>query len=215
LPNRKDAWLKRLIVGVDSPRARRKLQTEIPGAVFDASTTGAREVVFHFHRQPTAQACMSCVYHESPEEHAREKHIAEAIGVSLDEVRSERISDVTAALICKRYPQLNPASIAGTAYETLFKQLCGSEQLKTSEGRQVLAPFAFVSVLGGVYLAIEFIRRLHSSRADLFNEWRISPWTNPVIRRRRKLERNPNCEFCGEPALANLAAEIWLDKNLK
>jgi hypothetical protein len=215
LPNRKDAWLKRLIVGVDSPRARRKLQTEIPGAVFDASTTGAREVVFHFHRQPTAHACMSCVYHESPEEHAREKHIAEAIGVSLDEVRSERISDVTAALICKRYPQLNPASIAGTAYETLFKQLCGSEQLKTSEGRQVLAPFAFVSVLGGVYLAIEFIRRLHSSRADLFNEWRISPWTNPVIRRRRKLERNPNCEFCGEPALANLAAEIWLDKNLK
>lgn len=209
LPNRKGAWLKRLIVGVDSPRARRKLQTEIPGAVFDASTTGAREVVFHFHRQPTAHACMSCVYHESSEEHAREKHIAEKLGVSLDEVRVERISDEAAAVICKRYPQLNPKSIAGTAYDTLFKQLCGSEQLKTSEGRQVLAPFAFVSVLGGVYLAIEFIRRLHGSSADLFNEWRISPWTNPVIRRRRKLERNPSCEFCGDPLMLEAVTSIW------
>jgi hypothetical protein len=214
LPSREGAWLKRLIVGVDSPRARRKLQTEIPGAVFDASTTGVREVVFHFHRQPTAHACLSCVYHESPEEYAHEKHIAEAIGVSLDEVRRERISDAAAEIICKRYPQLNPASIAGTAYDTLFKQLCGSEQLKTSEGRQVLAPFAFVSVLGGVYLAIEFIRRLHGSSVDLFNEWRISPWTNPVIRRRRKLDRNPNCEFCGDPFLAGVAEKIWSEAQL-
>jgi molybdopterin/thiamine biosynthesis adenylyltransferase len=208
-PNRKGSWLKRLIVGVDSPRARRKLQTEIPGAVFDASTTGVSEVVFHFHRQPTDHACLSCVYHESPEEHAHEKHVADAIGVSLDEVRQERISDAAAALICKRYPQLNPAIIAGTAFDTLFKQLCSSAQLKTSEGRQVLAPFAFVSVLGGVYLAIEFIRRLHGSRADLFNEWRISPWSNPVIRRRRKLGRNPDCEFCGDSVLARAAETIW------
>lgn len=209
LPDREGRWLKRLIVGVDSPRARRRLQTEIPGAVFDASTTGAREVVFHFHKQPTVHACLSCIYHESPEEHAHEKHVAESLGVSLDEVRQERISHAAAALICKRYAQLNPAIIAGTAYDTLFKQLCGSEQLKTNEGRQVLAPFAFISVLGGVYLAIEFIRRLHGSRNDLFNEWRISPWTNPVIRRRRNLPRNPDCEFCGDPFLAEVAESIW------
>jgi surfactin synthase thioesterase subunit len=140
---------------------------------------------------------------------AHEKHVAETIGVSLDEVRRERISDAAAALICKRYPQLNPASIAGTAFDTLFKQLCSSTQLKTSEGRQVLAPFAFVSVLGGVYLAIEFIRRLHRSRAPLFNEWRISPWSNPVIRRRRKLERNPDCEFCANPLMVGVAESIW------
>lgn len=46
------AWLKRLIVGVDSPRARRNLQTEVPGEVYDASTTGISEVVVHF--SPTA-----------------------------------------------------------------------------------------------------------------------------------------------------------------
>jgi hypothetical protein len=36
------AWLKKLIVAVDSRRARRALQNEFPGEVFDASTTDIR-----------------------------------------------------------------------------------------------------------------------------------------------------------------------------
>ncbi len=54
-------WLKRLVVGVDSPRARRSLQSELPGEVFDASTTGISEVVLHFHRQPTEDACLAAL----------------------------------------------------------------------------------------------------------------------------------------------------------
>jgi hypothetical protein len=84
-----------------------------------------------------------------------------------------------------------------------------TEQLKTAEGRQVLAPFAFVSVLGGVLLAIEFVRRLHGNYADLFNDWRVSPWTNPVMRRQRKREKRLDCEFCGNPVLADIARKIW------
>jgi hypothetical protein len=209
LPDRTGAWLKRLIVGVDSPRARRKLQSEIPGAVFDASTTGVSEVVFHFHRQPTDLARLSCIYHESPEEHAHEKHVAEALGISAETVKQERISEATAAVICKRDPQLIPVNIVGNAFDTLFKQLCPTAQLKTLEGRQVLAPFAFVSVLGGVLLAIEFVRRLHGNHSDLFNEWRVSPWANPVMRRQRKRERHPDCEFCADPVLVDIAHKIW------
>jgi molybdopterin/thiamine biosynthesis adenylyltransferase len=209
LSGRTGAWLKRLIVGVDSPRARRKLQSEIPGAVFDASTTGVSEVVFHYHKQPTNHACLSCIYHENPEEHAHEKHIAEALGLSVETIKQERISEVAAAMICKRYCQLTPANIVGSAFDTLFKQLCSTEQLKSVEGRQVLAPFAFVSVLGGVLLAIEFIRRVRGNHTDLFNDWRVSPWANPVMRRQRKRERHPNCEFCGDPVLADIARKLW------
>lgn len=62
LPERKaGAWLKRLVVAVDSPRARRSLQNEFPGEVFDASTTGAAEIIFHYHRQPEEGACLACV----------------------------------------------------------------------------------------------------------------------------------------------------------
>src|SRR5262249_55241787 len=80
-------WLKRLSVGVDSRRTRRKLQGEIPGEVFDASTTGVIEGVLHHHRQPTDTACLACIYHETTDELARERHIAEALGVDLEDVK--------------------------------------------------------------------------------------------------------------------------------
>jgi hypothetical protein len=201
-------WLKRLIVGVDSPRARRSLQSEIPGEVYDASTTDISEVVIHFNRQPNEMACLSCLYHESPEEQAHEKHVADTLGVSIEEVKQSRISDTSASLICRRYQHLKPAEVIGLAYDTLFKQLCSTGQLKTPAGRQVLAPFAFVSVLAGTLLAIEFVRRIQTDNWP-FNEWHVSPWAIPVLRLRRVSGKNPKCEFCGNPILAHVARQIW------
>lgn len=210
LPARRPGpWLRRLVVGVDSPRARRSLQSEVPGEVFDASTTGINEVVLHFHRQPTEGACLGCVYPHNPQEHAHEAHVADALGVSLTEVRQERISATAAMSICKRYPGLVAAELTGTAYDTLFKKLCSTLKLKTAEDRQVLAPFAFVSVLAGALLAVEFLRRIRRGHEGVFNEWRISPWSNPVLRRRRHLEKNPACDFCSDSTLAAVARRLW------
>ena len=97
-----EPWLRRLIVAVDSRRARRKLQNEFPGEVFDASTTDIREIVLHYHRAPTDHACLSCIYEPDAEETSREQHIAEHLGVSVEEVRSERISAAAALVIGKR-----------------------------------------------------------------------------------------------------------------
>lgn len=213
LPERRPGpWLKRLIVAVDSPRARRQLQGEYPGEVFDASTTGASEIVLHFHRQPTDGACMACVYPHSPEEHAREIHIADTLGVTLGEVREMRVSPASAAKIHARYPHLTAAGIEGQAYDTLFKALCSSDRLMRPEGRQVLTPFAFVSVLAGAMLALEFFRRIAGGHNGLYNEWRISPWTNPVMRRQRFLNRHPTCPCCSNPILRELAAGMWTEK---
>lgn len=210
LPFRKPGpWLHRLIVGVDSPRARRELQSEIPGEVFDASTTGVSEVVFHFHRQPTIGACLACVYHESPQEEAHERHVAETLGVALSDVKESRISPAAAARICVRYPQLRPEAVTGLAYDTLFKQLCSTRELVSPEGRQVLAPFAFVSALAGAMLALEFVRRTSTRHGDLFNAWRISPWSTYNLRLRRVLGRKARCEFCGNEILSDLAASMW------
>lgn len=215
LPEREAGpWLNKLIVGVDSPRARRSLQSEFPGEVFDASTTGISEVVLHFHKQPTTGACLGCVYPHTPQESAHETHVAEALGVSLEEVRESRISPSAAEKICRRYPHFNSSQLVGGAYDSLFKALCSTQSLKTSEDRQVLPPFAFVSVLAGALLAIEFVRRIQRGHNGLFNEWRVSPWSNPVLRRRRLLEKNPACEFCGNEILAPIAAEMWEERDL-
>ncbi len=208
---RKDGpWLKRLIVAVDSRRARREIQNEFPGEVFDASTTDIREVVVHYHKQVTENACLSCIYEPDLEEASREAHIAEHLGVSVEEVRQERISEAAAQKIVTRVPKQDPQAIVGIAYDTLFKQLCGEGELKTLEGRRVIAPFAFVSVLAGALLVLEIVRRLgDSQRHRDFNYWRISPWHSPLSRRQQLRPKQPKCEFCSDHILSKVNASLW------
>jgi hypothetical protein len=203
-------WLRQLIVAVDSRRARRELQNEFPGEVFDASTTDIREVVLHHHLQPTESACMSCIYEPDAEEFSREHHIAEHLGVSVDEVRSERISAAAATRIAERFPNIAPAAIEGTAYDSLFKRLCSEGQLGTTADRRVVAPFAFVSVLAGTLLALELVRRLgEGASARAFNYWRVSPWHSPLGRRRVLRAPQPGCAFCGDPIRRKVTELLW------
>jgi hypothetical protein len=207
---KESTWLGRLIVGVDSRRTRRHLQGEIPGQVFDASTTGAVECVLHHNKQPTDAACLACIYHETPDELAREQHIADTLGVDLNDVKQHHVSAETAARIHDRYPSIPTESLKGQAYDSLFKALCSEGKLLNAEDRQVLAPFAFVSVLAGAFLAIEVARRsILGNSAFTFNYWRLSPWAAPVPELKQLRPRRPSCEFCGQPVLVRTAARLW------
>jgi hypothetical protein len=200
---------QRLIVGVDSRRARRTLQFEFPREVYDASTTGIQEIVLHFNRLPPSAACLCCVYHQEAIELSREQHIADVLGLTLRDVRENWITRATANRICERYPTLSPAALEGEAYDSLFKMLCGEGKLTTAPDRQVFAPFAFVSVLAGSMLAIEFARRVvRGETVAPFNYWRLSPWSQPVPRLRLMRPRLPNCEFCAKEVY-RLGKRIW------
>ena len=204
------SWLRRLIVSVDSRRARRELQNELPGEVFDSSTTDIREVVVHHNRQPTELACLSCIYEADEEEMTREKHIAEHLGVSVEDVRTERISTSAAERIVLMHFELDPERLVGIAYDTLFKSLCAEGQLQTPKGRRIVAPFAFVSVLAGTLLALEVVRRLGAGKHSRdFNYWRLSPW-HPIDKRRQIIrKRQPECAFCADPILKKVNLGLW------
>lgn len=207
------SWLPRLIVAVDSRRARRALQNEFPGEVFDASTTDIREVVVHYHRQPTDYACLSCIYAPDPVEFSREVHISEHLGVSVDEVRSERVTAAAATRIHARFPHLDVGRLVGLAYDSLFRSLCGEGTLKAVTQREQTAPFAFVSCLAGVMLAIELVRRIgHSNSERDFNYWGISAWHPPLARRRRLRARQADCAFCSNPTLRAVNTSLWRQK---
>ncbi len=206
-------WLPRLIVAVDSRRARRALQTEFPGEVFDASTTDIREVVIHYHRQPTDLACLSCIYKPDSAEFSREAHIAEHLGVSVEEVRSERVTTISAASIQARFSHLEANSLIGLAYDSLFRSLCGEGSLNAVTQREETAPFAFVSCLAGVMLAFELVRRLGRPSSDCnFNYWRVSAWHPPLARGRRLRVRQPDCAFCSNPTLRRVNGLLWHPK---
>lgn len=195
------------IVTVDSRRARRSLQKEIPRRIIDASTTDARAVIVHSHSQPTDGACLACIYRHVPDEHARERSIAEGLGIDIETVREGFITTNAAARIARAHPAVQPAAIIGKAYDTLFKELCSAQALLTPEGRQVLAPFAFVSALAGVLLVIELLRSNH--RAEATNYWTIDPWGSPRSRLRRLRPRVPDCEFCADDDAQRLIHSLW------
>jgi molybdopterin/thiamine biosynthesis adenylyltransferase len=197
-----------LIVAVDSRRARRSLQTEMPRRVFDASTTGITELVLHFNHIPSDSACMSCIYHEAPDDAAHEAHVADALGVDVSVVRANFVSAEAARAIARKYPGLDAAALEGLAYDSVFKELCGRGQLKTSTADRVLAPFAFVSVLAGVALAIEIAIRTAAPHAR-YNYWRISPWGRPLARMRELRPKRTGCEFCSNETLQSVVTSLW------
>jgi hypothetical protein len=209
-PARADGpWLRRLIVAVDSRRARRHLENELPCEVFDASTTGSQEIVLHYNRQPTELACLGCIYPYDEAELTHEQAVAGHLGVDVEAVRRERISATIAHRICAAHPQLDPLAIEGLAFDTLYKQLCSTGKLRSISGKEVVAPFAFVSVLAGASLLLEIVRRQPGVRAGTSNDWRVNPWHPPVPEMRQRRRRRDNCECCGRPEMRRMNAMFW------
>ncbi len=196
-----------VVVTVDSRRVRRSIQLEVPHRVLDASTTGAEAVIVHSNLLPTEHACLACIYRHVPEEHARERHIAEGLRVELADVRGGLISAEVAQRIAERNPGVNAAAITNTAFDSLFRELCSEQALHTPEGRQVLAPFAFVSAWAGVLLAVELVRSFAGTATT--NYWSVDPWNIPVARTRRLRPRHPECQFCSRPEFEPAIEELW------
>lgn len=211
LQNHKDAsegaWLKKLIVAVDSRRARRELQNELPREVFDASTTGSQEIVLHYNRQPNKLACMGCLYSRNEAEINQEEILASHLGIEISDIHAGRISIDIARKICKMHPQLIVDNIIGLAFDTLYKQLCSSAQLKTSAGKQVIAPFAFVSILAGCLLLLEVCSKTAFMQQN--NEWRLSPWHPPIQEIKQRRLKRQDCECCSPFEIVELNNYLW------
>jgi hypothetical protein len=208
----KGKWLENLISAVDSPRVRRTLQLEFPGAVFDASTTGIEEIVLHFNRQPTHAACLGCIYFPGTAEHAREEEIARHLGVTVSDVQRLTVDRESARKIRDhlKNDRLNADDLVGQSFDSLFKALCAEQHLLTPAAQHVLAPFAFVSVLAGALLAVEIVKR-HSRNAhgSEFNYWRVSPWQAPIPQLQKCLLRRDDCPCCGKPEFRAVAQSLW------
>ncbi len=204
------AKIERLIVGVDSRRARRRLQSELPREVYDASTTGIAEVVLHFNSSQDTTACMACIYKEELGELQHEAHVAEALGISVDAVRREFVTHSDAVAIVKRHPDLEVGALIGRAFDSLFRERCASGKLPTDADRQVLPPLPSVSVLAGAWLALETMRRLAGeAAAGRFNYWRLSPWHSPNAPLKQIRPKDPVCECCGNEAVREAIGILW------
>lgn len=206
----KGAEISCLVSGIDSRGGRRQLQEELPLEVFDASTTGIDEVVFHHNHAHEDGACLGCIYGETQGELDFERHVAQKLHVSVVDVRTGFITPAAAGRIVARYPALQAERLVGMAYHSLFKQLCATQQLVGPEQKQVLAPFAFVSQLAGTVLALElYLRRLSRPATRAFNYWRVSPWREPNLDLRTTRSRVASCSVCSDADYHSVIRELW------
>jgi hypothetical protein len=97
----------------------------------------------------------------------------------------------------------------GMAFDSLFRQRCSQQLLATPEGRQVLAPFAFVSAWAGVLMAVEMLRLLAGETST--NYWSIDPWNIPAPRTRILRAKHPACQLCSNPDADQIIRRIWGD----
>lgn len=211
--SRPDQRLPILISAADSRVVRRSFQNELPFTVFDASTTDVSELIVHSHEQPTKNACLSCIYPHIEAEDHRDKHVAETLGLTLQEIQERYISRSTAEKLANTFPQLHKDELVGIAYESLHKSLCGAQALITPGATQAAAPFSFVSNLAGVLLALEMYR--HQTDRENWhrsNYMFLSPWMPPHSQLRRLRPRRPGCEFCSTPTSLQALKAVWPDK---
>lgn len=199
-----------VFVTVDSRLVRRSIQLEVPRRIVDASTTDARGVVIHSNVLPTENACLACIYRHVPEEHARERSIADGLGVDLADVRSGLITPDVARRIVLTHPSIDGDGIIGLAFDSLFRQLCSEQALATPEGRQVLAPFAFVSAWAGILQAVEMLRSFAGVTET--NYWQVDPWNTPSARARSLRPRHADCQFCSKAEYGPIIRDLWEEK---
>jgi molybdopterin/thiamine biosynthesis adenylyltransferase len=199
--------IRRVFVTVDSRPGRRSIQADMPFEIFDASTTDVTAVVAHHHRQPTGYACLSCIYPHIPEEDARERDVAQLLGLTLDQVKRRTVDADTAAELSRNFGE--PAdTFLGKSMDSLAKARCGSAPVATAGGRQALAPFAFVSSLAGCLMVVDLKRSLSTKDLPPTNYLHLDPWRPPTPVRRLRARRD-HCEFCGDPELKAVFASLW------
>ena len=197
-----------VFVTVDSRHVRRSIQLEGRHRIIDASTTDVRGVVVHSNVLPTENACLACIYRHVPEEHARERSIAEGLGVDLTDVRVGFITEEVARRIVKAHPNLDPTAISGLRLrQPLPPALLGTGSDNPRGPTRSSAPFAFVSAWAGVLMAIEMVRSFHGIVET--NYWSVDPWNLPIARGRTLRPRHPDCQFCSKREYDPIVKELW------
>lgn len=198
---------------VDSRQVRRSIQSGLPWEVLDASTTGISEVVVHSHGQRAQGACLACIYEHIPLEDARQRDMARGLGLDVEDLERGLIDREIAQKIMLAHPDAKVADLVGRAFDSIFRERCGQGALKTAGGEQVFAPFAFISNLAGLLLALELVRLKHSpdwGRASHYMT--LDPWRPPHSKLRRLRSRSPTCQHCNDQFLAQAMRSVWPER---
>lgn len=206
-----DFKIEKLISGPDRRETRRQFQGLLPRWVWDAST-GPDDLVLHHNDFNPELACLACVYNVVPDEDAHLRHVADLLNLPRERVYTgEQITGTDAERIRQRYPQLADAELVGRAYDSVFKELCSSGQLRI-EDEVVLTPFPFLSALAGILLYFDFLQSLRPDEFCEFQNYnylRLNPFYQPNPSYRLLRAARTDCPVCKNPTVRRVFERMW------
>jgi len=202
--------VERLVSAPDKRATRRAFQRTLPRGMWDAST-GPNQISLHSNTFDAAYACTECIYPETAEEHAHERHVAETLGVDVARIQSgEPITKADALRIVERYPELREEELVGKAFESLFRNLCSAGELHVASGI-VHAPFSFVSGLAGVLLYFELLKSAVPEVFGPFQEYnyfQLNPLRQPNSEFRELRASRKEC-MCQQEVVRKVYRKVW------
>jgi len=203
--------IEKLVSAPDRRDTRRQFQGLLPRQVWDAST-GPNDVVLHHNEFNPDLACLACIYNVVPDEDVHLRHVADVLNLPLERVRAgQQITANDAQRIRERYPQLANAELIGRAYDSVFKELCSSGQLRI-EDEVVLTPFPFASALAGILLYFDFLQSLRPEsfrRYQKYNYLRLDPLQQPNPAYRLLRTARTDCPVCKKAAVRRVFDRLW------
>lgn len=197
-----------LAVALDSAEARRHAQALLPRLLLNGWTSDTG-LGASWHRFGET-ACLACLYHPPGTGPSQVDLVATALGLSVPRVLQLWVAgDLVRhpdTLVIAAHLRVDPGVLAewiGRPLHDMYTAVaCGTVAFDTGRaGRAEAVPLAHQSVLAGVLLACEFVKRLLPDLAARSQPQTQLAWDNilvaPHVRWPRAAARHPKC-FCSD-----------------
>lgn len=203
--------LETLLVAVDAANKRRAIASDLPRLILNAGTD-TQDFSVSRHGFGNGQACLQCLYHETPREVQWHERVALDLGLSISEVRALHESNEGIPLelvrrVAKGRTHLD--EYVGQPLDTFYKRaVCGSDAVEIF-GSQVIVPLPHVSSLAGSLLLVELLKeRLGFHQAHTYFSWDLRSTKGPSAYGRKTFKAVRGC-ICSNPDYLEAYSIKW------
>lgn len=205
--------LELMVSTVDTVRARKQIQWDLPKTVLDAATNEAGDYVVLRVAFGEGQ-CLACKHQGRSDGVEREMAVlSEQIGLDADTLVEMNTDNAvfTADQVDRIATYVDDDAdidvpAVGERFSDWFRQHCGHIDLG---GADMAVPVPFLPVTAGVLLAGEVIKQRHFPEAEVDNRFTHNMLGKPVERMHRFTNPHPDCEICGDATAVDRYEEKW------
>lgn len=205
--------LELVVSTVDTVRARKQIQWDLPETVLDAATNQEGDYVVLRVAFGDGQ-CLACKHQGRSDGMRREMAVlSDQVGLETDTLVEMNTNN--AAFTAEQVDAIaehvdNGADITlpepGERFSDWFREHCGHIDLG---GATMEVPVPFLPVTAGVLLAGEVIKQRHFSDAEVDNRFTHNMLGEPVEGMHRFTNPHPDCEICSDSTAVDRYEAKW------